>query len=60
MAPITAEGILIQQSMLTLRYQFLYHYNSLSYVDELFDMIEADKLRKWIVGQFLRDFMSAN
>lgn len=42
--------------MLTLRYQFLYHYNSLSYVDELFDMIEADKLRKWIVGQFLRDF----
>ncbi len=56
MASITPEDILLQVPLCNLQEKFFEHYNSLSYVSELFEMIEADKLAEWIINQFIRDF----
>lgn len=56
MAPITPEDILLQVPLCDLQEKFFEHYNSLSYVPELFEMISPDKLSEWIMRQFIRDF----
>lgn len=35
---------------------FYQEFNYCSYVGELFEMIDEDKLRKWLINQFSKEF----
>lgn len=56
MAQVTKADILLQVPLPDLQEKFFEHYNSLSYVPELFELIDIDKLCAWLVNQFTRDF----
>lgn len=56
MAKVTKLEILVSVSLDTLKNEFFNQYNSLSYVPELFDMIEEMTLKEWLIHQFTRDF----
>lgn len=56
MAEVTRIDVLEKASLEELQQQFYEQYNTLSYIPELFELIDSYKLRNWLIEQFSKDF----
>lgn len=56
MAKITSIDILNEQSLETLKEKFFNQFKSVKYVFDLFELIEASALFRWLVEQFNTEF----